>query len=246
MSNRGTQFPGRLTIAVLQVQSLVGVKWKTLQMMKFQNGVCCLLSQIPTGLPHWLTQRLSRLGPQCQTADTESVATIPAGDVEHEDPGGVEDVASEAEEEVTFQLPGVATRRAGFVSLEAVVMEEEFDERACVMKSVPRFLRGPYRIAMRVALEEIESADDTRRELGWKLFLLLPRLLLHRSPPGSGFLCWRPAGCVVMKLLWRVAVGAGELRMTCHHASVGQRRWCTWENSYQFGRLWRFSACTWF
>ena len=84
--------------------------------------------------------------------------------------GGVEDVPSEAEEEVTFQLPGVITRRAGFVSLEAVVMEEEFDERACVMKSVPRFLRGPYRIALRVALEEIESADDTRRELGWKLF----------------------------------------------------------------------------
>ena len=56
-------------------------------------------------------------------------------------------------------------------------MEEEFDE----MKSVPRVLRGPYRIAMRVALEEIESADDTQRERGWKLFLLLPKLLLHRS-----------------------------------------------------------------
>ena len=127
-------------------------------------------------------------------SDTDSVATILAGDVEHEDPaeedevrsvGGVEDVASEAEEEVIFQLPGVGTRRAGFVSLEAVVMEEEFDERACVMKSVPRFLRGPYRIAMRVALEEIESANNTRRELGWKLFLLLPRLLLHRSPRGG-------------------------------------------------------------
>ena len=91
-----------------------------------------------------LTQRLSRLGPTVADSvdalqydlthgdsDTDSVATIPAGDVEHEDPaeedevrsvGGVEDVASEAEEEVIFQLPGVATRRAGFVSLEAVVM----------------------------------------------------------------------------------------------------------------------------
>ena len=43
------------------------------------------------------------------------------------------------------------------------------------MKSVPD------RIAMRVALEEIDGADDIRRERGWKLFLLLPRLLLHRS-----------------------------------------------------------------
>ena len=90
-------------------------------------------------------------------SDTDSIATIVAGDVEHEDPaeedevrsvGGVHDVASE-EEEVTFQLPGASTRRAGFVSLAAVAMEEEFDERACVMKSVPRFLRGLYRIAFR-------------------------------------------------------------------------------------------------
>ena len=48
--------------------------------------------------------------------------------------------------------PRKRKRRAGFVSLDAVAMEEEVDERACVMKSLPRFLRGPYRIAMRVAL----------------------------------------------------------------------------------------------
>ena len=162
-------------------------------------------------------------------SDTDSIATILAVDVEHEDPaeqdevrsvGGVEDVASEAEEEVTFQLPGVATRRAGFVSLEAVVMEEEFDERACVMKSVPRFLRGPYRI---VALEEIESADDTRRELGWKLFLLLPRLLLHRSPRGGTI----PRS----KLLKRFDLQPGRVdflleasRVCCDEAAVARRR----------------------
>ena len=54
------------------------------------------------------------------------------------------------------------------------------------MKSVPRFLRGPCRTAMRVALEEIRKRwrrdDMTRQERGWKLFLLLPRMLLHRSP----------------------------------------------------------------
>ena len=130
----------------------------------------------------------SLLGERAQCTPRSSAWTFwndrrPAEEDEVRSVGGVEDVASEAEEEVTFQLPGVCTRRAGFV--QAVVMEEEFDERACVMKSVPRFLRGPYRIAMRVALEEIESVDDTRRELGWKLFLLLPRLLLHRSPRGG-------------------------------------------------------------
>ena len=53
------------------------------------------------------------------------------------------------------------------------------------MKSVPRFLRGPYCISMRVALEEINVDDVVRQERGWKLFLLLPRLLLHRAPRGG-------------------------------------------------------------
>ena len=59
-----------------------------------------------------------------------------------------------------------------------------------MMKSVPRFLRGPYRLAMRVALEEMvagyRSHNLTRQERGWKLFLLLPRMLLHRGPRGCG------------------------------------------------------------
>ena len=42
---------------------------------------------------------------------------------------------------------------------------------------------------------------------------------------------------VVMKLPWRVAAGAVERRMICPHASAGQRHWCTWESSHQFGRL---------
>ena len=47
--------------------------------------------------------------------------------------------------------------RAAFLSLDVVRLTEEFEERASVMKSVPRFLKGPYRIAMRVALEEISE-----------------------------------------------------------------------------------------
>ena len=53
------------------------------------------------------------------------------------------------------------------------------------MKSVPRFLRCPYRITMRVALEEINTEDLLRQERGWKLFMLLPRMLLHRPPRGG-------------------------------------------------------------
>ena len=57
------------------------------------------------------------------------------------------------------------------------------------MKVPPVFLRGSFRSAMRFALEEA----DRGREVGdmlvlsraWKLFLLLPRLLLHRPARGG-------------------------------------------------------------
>ena len=56
-------------------------------------------------------------------------------------------------------------------------------------KSPPVFLRGQYRSAMRFALEEAHRAREQRDEMGstraWKLFLLLPRLLLHRPLRGG-------------------------------------------------------------
>ena len=57
------------------------------------------------------------------------------------------------------------------------------------MKSVLHNLKGPYRNAMKVLLEEIvaghERSDILRQERGWKAFMLLPRLLLHRKCRGG-------------------------------------------------------------
>ena len=57
------------------------------------------------------------------------------------------------------------------------------------MKSVPYFLRGGYRAAVRLALEEIVSGwvsgDVVKQERGWKLFFLLPRMLLSRPCRGG-------------------------------------------------------------
>ena len=63
-------------------------------------------------------------------------------------------------------------------------------QRACLMKkSVPGFMKGFYRSAMRVALAEIDEGRNHRALLrtsrGWKLFLALPRLLLHRPARGG-------------------------------------------------------------
>ena len=51
---------------------------------------------------------------------------------------------------------------------------------------VPR--RGRWRGARTVADSKgatVPSVDEVRQERGWKLFMLLPRMLLHR-PPGGG------------------------------------------------------------
>ena len=110
--------------------------------------------------------------------DTESVA--------------VQDLGSEVGEDETFALASVpdplvmATRgwtpavRAALVWLDEVHLDAVFIRRAVVMKIVPKFLRGPYRSAMQLAMEEALHENDHRRERGWKLFLLLPRLLFFR------------------------------------------------------------------
>ena len=53
------------------------------------------------------------------------------------------------------------------------------------MNDVPNFLKGPFRNALRVALEEATSVQESRQERGWKLFIILPRTLLHRRPRGG-------------------------------------------------------------
>ena len=75
--------------------------------------------------------------------------------------------------------------RASLVWLDEVDLDAVFMRRAVVMKTVPKFLRGPYRSAMRVAMEEAVHENDQRREQRWKLFFLLPRLLLFRPARGG-------------------------------------------------------------
>ena len=55
------------------------------------------------------------------------------------------------------------------------------------MKNIPKFLRDPFRSAWRLTLREItESQEDhVRSTRGWKLLMLLPRMLLYRPPRGG-------------------------------------------------------------
>ena len=70
-----------------------------------------------------------------------------------------------------------------FSSLDAVSLITVFERRAHVMRSVAM------RSAIRVALQEIISGAESQSELrmtrGWKLFMLLPRMLLFRPFRGG-------------------------------------------------------------
>ena len=73
--------------------------------------------------------------------------------------------------------------RVALTELDGVNLSEEFSKP--LMKNVPHCSRRPYRNAMRLAMNEANHSNAVRSKRGWRLFLLLPRLLLHRPPRGG-------------------------------------------------------------
>ena len=84
--------------------------------------------------------------------------------------------------------PRVRAPVRAFASLDAVDFSELFERRAKVMRSVPHVLEGAFRMALRVACHEIlegmEANSEVRVVRGWKLFLVLPRMMLFRPSRG--------------------------------------------------------------
>ena len=104
-------------------------------------------------------------------SDTESVDSDPdrADVLEGSVASGDEEVEVPVGEMVR---PSAAAQRAGFVLLDHWDLGETFAQRGCLMRSVPRFLWGSFRVAMKVALEEIMAGVSRRSEIqqvrGWK------------------------------------------------------------------------------
>ena len=118
--------------------------------------------------------------------------------------------------------------------------------RASVMKTVPHFLRGPFRNALKLAWEEAmwgnSRDDEVRQERGWKFLMLLPRMLLHRAPGG---------GLIVRAKLverfeafakgeWEQANSATSRQPLRDNDSVDVGEGMTWtvESSREFGACW--------
>ena len=81
-----------------------------------------------------------------------------------------------------------AAIRLGFEGLDFVDLRDTFRVRAHVMSAL-RFLKGPYRSAMRLVVREASTAFSNRIQLqsvrAWKLFLLLPRMILWKPSRGG-------------------------------------------------------------
>ena len=112
----------------------------------------------------------------------------PGSEVEFEESIAGEEEAVPVSEEEFPDVPDVRAPvlRAAFRTLDDVDTCHQFRQRAAVMKSVPRIFQGLFRNALKVALKEIiEGAGEVEQERGWKLLLMLPRMLLHCPPGGS-------------------------------------------------------------
>ena len=92
---------------------------------------------------------------------------------------------SEPDVDVRGAHAGSPEIRAAFVFLDTIDLRTTFARRASVMKSIPQWLKGPFRNALKMAMEEAIRPGVLHQERGWKLFLLIPRLLLHRPPRGG-------------------------------------------------------------
>ena len=115
--------------------------------------------------------------------DTETVDGVSVGD----DEGGF--AATPVEVPPMIERP-VRGLQGAFASLDGVNLKDRFKFRACVMRTVPYVMKGAFRLGLRAALEEVLAGftqrSDVRMARGWKLFMLLPRMMLHRPPRGGG------------------------------------------------------------
>ena len=118
--------------------------------------------------------------PTIGESDTESVFQSTP------DQSGDEEIARVPE---TVVVEVTRATQAAFLSLDSVDLTVMFKTRASVMRSPPKFLRGAYKSAMRVALHEWEAGEvvqsETRKSRAWKLFIWLFRTLLFKPPRGG-------------------------------------------------------------
>ena len=119
------------------------------------------------------------------------VAAAPRGEELDLDPSQIDDSASapivpNAASSGDYIGPNTRLIRAALIALDPLNLQTIFTRRVTLLKSVPFPMKGGIRMAFRLALEIIdkgyEQRDVAKQERGWKLFFLVPRLLLYKRP----------------------------------------------------------------
>ena len=86
--------------------------------------------------------------------------------------GEAEDVAGVVSAEPIDAEARVRALARSFASLDVLNLSELFESRPRLMRSVPHILRGGFRLALRVAFQEILAGAETNSEAravrGWK------------------------------------------------------------------------------
>ena len=134
---------------------------------------------------------------------------------------------------------------AAFISLEAVDISSIFCTRASVMKSVQKFLKGPFKNCMKLALEE-SLARENRQVRGWKLLLMLTNVASQETGGGQiskkqlldrfdRFNQGQWTSLMIERkdcderLLWAGDEGTVGGKGTMQRRELQERRcWCTW------------------
>ena len=125
----------------------------------------------------WVKHPTQDLSDTVSLPVSESSARVSGAGEHADDPNLVPPIA--------FVVPPRAALVEGFASLDEFDLRTVFQRRAVVMRTIPPILRVPFGNALRIAMDEaIGGIDELRQERAWRLYLILPRMLLQR--PGRG------------------------------------------------------------
>ena len=107
--------------------------------------------------------------------------------------------------------------QSAFHSLDQVDLQKALEQKYCGFQSPPCFLKGRFRQALTFALEAILQAHTHEQSVrAWKLWMLLPRMLLHR-PPGTRTLSkadWRERIAKFQQDEWTLCYAREECTLT--------------------------------
>ena len=130
----------------------------------------------------------------------------------------------------------------GGSDVDAVDLSDLFERRAKVMRSVLHVLKGAFQMALRVACQEIlermEANSEVRVVRGWKVFLVLPRMMLFR--PSRGVRQFQEGDWISL-LRESVAVfdaaAAAQTRRQSEQQALSL--WCRWRSFLRHAKPWK-------